>query len=145
MKIREIAIKEVHCASPEASLNTIATMMRIHGVGVLPICEDKRLVGIITDRDIVVTCAAMDFGLRECKAKDFMTKNPRTISPDMDLEQAANIMAEEQVRRLPVVEGDKLVGMLSLGDISLALQDNDKLVADTLRQISTPTKGATSH
>jgi CBS domain-containing protein len=143
MKVRDIALKEVHCASPEASLDTIATMMRIHGVGALPICEDKRLVGIITDRDIAISCDRLDYGLKECKAREFMKENPRTASPDMDLEEAANIMAEEQVRRLPVIEDGKLVGMLSLGDISLALRGNDRVVAETLRQISTPTGSKT--
>jgi len=145
MKIREIAVKEVYCANPEATLSEVAAMMRDHSVGAIPVCEGKKLVVIITDRDIVITCAAMGGNATQCKAKEFMSKNYRTVSPDADLEQAAKIMAEEQVRRLPVIEGDKLVGILSLGDISLALKDNDKLVADTLRKISTPTKGARSH
>ena len=139
MKVRDIALKEVYCASPEASLDTIATLMQIHEVGALPVCEDNRLVGIITGRDIAITCAALDYGFKECKAREFMKKDPRTVSPDMDLEEAANIMAEEQIFRLPVVEDGKLVGMLSLGDISLALSGNDHVVAETLRRISTPT------
>lgn len=145
MKIREIAVKEVYCVKPEATLSEVAALMRDHGVGVMPVCEGKKLVGIITDRDIVITCAAMGSTATQCKAKDFMTKNPKTVSPDVDLEQAAKMMAGEQIRRLPVIEGDKLVGILSLGDISLALKSDDKLVADTLRKISTPTKSARSH
>lgn len=142
MKIRDIAVKEVYCVGSGATLSEVAAMMRDHDVGVMPVCEGKRLLGLITDRDIVVTCAAMGNSATQCKARDFMTKSLKTISPDLDLEQAGRIMAENQVRRLPVVEGDQLVGMLSLGDVSLALKDKDKLVADILRRISSPKKGA---
>jgi CBS domain-containing protein len=138
MKIREIAAKEVYCASPEATLREVASLMREHDIGAMPVCEGKKLVGIITDRDIVITCAAMGNSSLDCKAKDFMKKNPKTVSLDTDLEEAAKIMAEEQIRRLPVLGGDRVVGILSLGDLALALRDNDKLVADTLRKISTP-------
>ncbi len=145
MKIRDIALKEVKCASPENSLHEVASMMRDYGVGVMPVCEGKKLVGMITDRDMVITCLAKGNDAKKCKAKDFMTKNPRSISPDTDLEEAARIMADEQVRRLPVTEAGNLVGILSLGDISRALMTNDKLIADTLRKISMPTQSPKSH
>jgi CBS domain-containing protein len=140
MKVKEVALKEVYCAEPESTLSEVAAMMRDRDVGVMPVCEGKKLLGLITDRDIVVTCAARGNMATQCKAKDFMSKNLKTASPDLDLEQAAKIMAENQVRRLPVVERDQIIGMLSLGDVSLALKNKDKLIADTLRRISTPTK-----
>lgn len=140
MKVKEVALKEVYCARPESTLSEVAAMMRDHDVGVMPVCEDKKLLGLITDRDIVVTCAAMGSSATQCKAKDFMSRNLKTASPDSDMEQAAELMAGNQVRRLPVVEGDQIVGMLSLGDVSLALRNSDKLIADTLRRISMPTK-----
>ncbi len=145
MKISDIAIKEVKCISPNATLHDVATAMRDYGVGVIPVCEGDKLIGLITDRDIVITCLAMGNDGNTCKASDFMTKNPRSVMPDMDLEEAARIMANEQVRRLPVTEGNNLVGMLSLGDISQALKGNDKLIADTLRKISTPTRSSKTH
>ena len=73
-----------------------------------------------------------------CKAGEFMTSNPVAVTPTTDVEEAARIMAKEQVRRLPVVEDGRLVGMVSLGDISLVLSGEDDLVAETLRRISTP-------
>jgi len=145
MKVKDIAMKQVVCSSPDMSLSEIASMMRDNGVGVIPVCEGIRLVGIITDRDIVITCAARGGNASKCQARDFMTKNPRTVNPETSLEEAAKIMADEQVRRLPVVESEELRGMLSLGDISLALEGNDRLVAETLRKISTPTRGDKSH
>ena len=136
---RKRSLGKVYRASPEMPLREVAGLMREHDVGAMPVCEDNKLVGIITDRDIVITCAAMGNSSLDCKAKDFMNKKPITVPLNTTLEQAAKIMAEEQVRRLPVMEGDRVVGILSLGDIALALQDNDRLVADTLRKISTPT------
>ncbi len=145
MKIKDIALKEVKCASPDNSMQEIASMMRDYGVGAIPICEGDKLVGMITDRDIVITCLATGNDVKACKASDFMTKSPRSVSPDQDVADAADIMAEEQVRRLPVVKGDKLVGIISLGDISRSAGGDFKLLAETLRKISTPTHSSKSH
>jgi CBS domain-containing protein len=131
-------MKEPYCASPTMSLTEIASMMKRHGVGAMPVCNEGRLVGMITDRDIVISCVAAGMDASACQAKEFMTSNPVSISPDMDVEEAARIMSKEQVRRLPVLEEGCLVGMLSLGDVAMALQGNDSLVAETLRKISTP-------
>lgn len=139
MKVKDIAMKETYCASAAMSLTEIAAMMKRHGVGAMPVCADDKLVGMITDRDIVISCVAAGMDVSTCQAKEFMTSNPLTIAPDMDVEEAARTMSREQVRRLPVVEAGCLVGMLSLGDIATALQGNDGLVAETLRKISTPT------
>jgi CBS domain-containing protein len=138
MKVREVAVREVIRARPEATLREVAALMRDSDVGSMPICEGTRLVGMITDRDIVITCAAMGNSSLDCQAQNFMRKNPITVSLDASLEEAAKIMAEKQVRRLPVLGGDRVVGILSLGDLALALAGNDKLVANTLRRISTP-------
>ncbi len=139
MKVKDVGIKDVHCASPSTSLNEIATMMKRHNIGVIPVCKGSKLVGLITDRDMVISCMAADMNPGECKAREFMTADPITVSPETDIEEVARIMGQEQVHRLPVVEDEKLVGMVSLGDISMALSGNDSLVAETLRKISTPT------
>ncbi len=144
MKVRDIAMKDTYCASPAMSLNEIASMMKRHGVGAMPVCDGDKLVGMITDRDIVISCVAAGMDAVACQAKEFMTSNPITVTPESDLEEAARVMAREQVRRLPVVEEGCLVGMLSLGDIAMALPGNDSLVAETLRKISTPTQAVPS-
>jgi len=97
-------------------------------------------VGMITDRDIVVSCVAAGMDATSCKAREFMTSNPIAVTPETDPVEAAKMMAREQVRRLPVVKEGRLVGILSLGDIATALPGNDSLVAETLRRISTPTQ-----
>ncbi len=144
MKVRDIAMKDTYCASPTMSLNEIASMMKRHGVGAMPVCDGDKLVGMITDRDIVISCVAAGMDAVACQAKEFMTSNPITVTPESDLEEVARVMAREQVRRLPVVEEGCLVGMLSLGDIAMVLPGNDSLVAETLRKISTPTQAVPS-
>ncbi len=144
MKVRDIAMKDTYCASPTMSLNEIASMMKRHGVGAMPVCDGDKLVGMITDRDIVISCVAAGMDTVACQAKEFMTSNPITVTPESDLEEAARVMAREQVRHLPVVEEGCLVGMLSLGDIAVALPGNDSLVAETLRKISIPTQAVLS-
>lgn len=144
MKVKDIGIKEVHCANPSTTLSEIASMMKRHNVGVIPICQGKKLMGVLTDRDLVISCMAADMNPRECKARELMTSNPITVTPDTDLEEAARIMGREQIHRLPVVEDGELVGIVSLGDISMALSANDSLVAQTLRKISAPTHAAIS-
>ncbi len=144
MKVKDIGMKEIYCATPTMNLNEIASMMKRHGVGAMPVCDGDKLVGMITDRDIVISCVAAGMDAVACQAKEFMTSNPITVTPESDLEEVARVMAREQVRRLPVVEEGCLVGMLSLGDIAMVLPGNDSLVAETLRKISTPTQAVPS-
>ncbi len=138
MRISDIGIKQVFCATPDNNLYDIAVMMKFHDVGVIPVCEGTKLVGVITDRDIVTCCVAGGNEATKCRAKEIMSFNPVTVNPDTDLEEAARLMGKEQVHRLPVIENGRLVGLVSLGDISIAIMKNDSLVADTLRKISMP-------
>jgi len=110
---------------------------------VVPVCEGKKILGVVTDRDLVISCMAADMDPKECNAREFMTANPVTVTPDTDLEEAARIMGREQLRRLVVVEDGELVGMISLGDIAMAL-DNDSVVAETLRKVSSVTHPVSS-
>ncbi|MBI2853804.1 MAG: CBS domain-containing protein [Chloroflexi bacterium] len=144
MKVKDIATKEVYAVSPSTGLNDAAALMKRHGVGVLPVYDQDCVVGILTDRDIIVGCIAASTDPSTCHASHCMTTNPICIEADADLEQAAQMMAREQVRRLPVMENDKIVGIISLGDIAIALPGNDSLIANTLRAISSPSRVAPS-
>ncbi len=139
MKIKDLGFKEIYSAEPSTPIREIASKMKRHGVGVIPICEGNKVIGVITDRDIVVSCAASGMSLSDCQAREFMTASPVCISPDTDLEEAARTMGREQVHRLCITEGDSLVGMLSLGDLASSLK-NDTLLAETVRKIYSPTK-----
>jgi CBS domain-containing protein len=141
MKVKDISIKEVYYTTPDTNINEAASMMKRHGVGILPVCEGGRLLGMLTDRDIVIGCVAAGMDTKDCQVREFMTSDVVKLNPDMNIEEAAEIMGKEQVRRLPVVEDGCLRGMISLGDISLA-SENDIIVAETLRDISKPAQVA---
>ncbi len=136
MKVRNIRLKEVHCVAPEATLMDVATIMRNFSVGAVPVCEGKQLRGMVTDRSIAAACIANDLSGSTCLAKDYMVTHPKPISPDIEVEEAVRIMARDKVNYLPIIEGGRLVGLISLGDLALAIKDNDKLVAEALREIA---------
>ena len=136
MNVRDIGVKETYCAGPSTSLSEVAAIMKKNDIGIVPVCDGKKLLGVITDRDIVIRCVAADVNPKDCNAREFMTSPAKSVSSFTDIEEAARVMGKEQIRRLPVVEGGNLVGIISLGDIAIALNDEDALVAQTLRKIS---------
>jgi CBS domain-containing protein len=122
-KVRDIMTAEVETAEPDTTLDEIATMMRDGDVGAIPVLEDDEVVGIVTDRDIVVRCIAEGKDPAETTVDDVLSEDLETASPDMDLQEAARIMSGRQIRRLPVVEDNRLVGIVSLGDIAVKHED----------------------
>ncbi|MBI4491771.1 MAG: CBS domain-containing protein [Chloroflexi bacterium] len=140
MKVRDVMSQHVRRAAPSDSVVDVAGKMRRLNVGVVPICEGGKLLGIITDRDLTIECVAAGHDPRVCHARDHMTYHPFAIGPDEDLDEALSLMAHEQVRRLPVTEGDgEVVGMLSLGDCAIKCPD-DQAVAALLRDLSIPVR-----
>ncbi|MFA5527774.1 MAG: CBS domain-containing protein [Peptostreptococcales bacterium] len=134
MKVREIMSKSVIYAKSNTSLENIANMMKERNVGSIPICdENQNIVGIVTDRDIVLR--GVSNGNQNLTAKDVMTKDIVSVRPDMDTREAADLMAKNQIRRLPVVEGNKLEGMLAVGDIAVRSIYHDE-TADAMNAIS---------
>jgi CBS domain-containing protein len=129
--------RQVASLNTDDSVERAAQLMKDYNVGSIPICTNNSIVGIVTDRDIALrTVASGDDGARQ--VKDVMTANPVVGTPDMDVHDAVRIMSEKQIRRLPIVENNNLVGMVSLGDISVEpkLQDNAEIA---LKNISKPT------
>jgi len=133
MNISDMMTKNPRTAAPNDNLQTVAQIMRDEDTGVVPIVDKGKLVGIVTDRDIVIRCLAE--GKFNAKATDAASDDIVTVTPDMSTADAAELMADHQIRRLPVVEGDKLVGILSLGDIAVK-EGKDKRTGDTLEDIS---------
>jgi len=136
MQIRDIMTKDVTALAPSATIAQVAQAMRQLNVGSIPLIEDGRLVGVITDRDIVIRVVADGLDPHLEQADLHMTRDPLTVTPDTAIDQAAALMAREQIRRLPVVENGSLVGYLALGD--LAVLNRDAKVGETLEQISEP-------
>nr|CAA9358479.1 MAG: CBS domain protein [uncultured Nocardioidaceae bacterium] len=109
----------VECASVNDTLTDAARKMRDLDVGALPICgEDNRLKGMLTDRDITVRAVAEGMDPNSVKVSDFADEKPVTIGADDSLDEALRTMTEHDVRRLPVIDGHDLVGMISQADIS---------------------------
>lgn len=133
MNVRDVMTGNPRTASPSDSIQTVAQIMRDEDTGVVPLVDKGRLAGVVTDRDIVVRCVAE--GKFNAKASDAASDDVVTVEPDMSTADAAELMADHQIRRLPVVEGDKLVGILSLGDIAVK-EGKDKRTGDTLEDIS---------
>ena len=136
MKIREVMTGPVIRIHPEESVAVAARLMTRHNVGVLPVrARDGSLCGIVTDRDMILRCVALDRSPQETVVSRVMTARVTSVTPQTSLTQAAGIMAREQVRRLPVVEGRRLVGMVSLGDVSHR-EDYTMEAAEALSEIT---------
>jgi CBS domain-containing protein len=135
MLVRDVMTEDPTCCSPYTKLDIVAKMMLNHDCGAIPVWDGDRVVGIITDRDIVCRVVAKGMTPIAISARDAMSKPPYTIGPDEKIETALAVMGSHQVRRLPVV-GEKgvVIGVVSLSDIAVHLPDSD--VADLLRHVS---------
>jgi CBS domain-containing protein len=122
---REIMTPGVECANAGESLADAARKMRDLDVGALPICgEDQRLKGMVTDRDIVVRCVAEGGDPASVKVEELAEGKPVTIGADDSIEEALATMSKYGVRRLPVIDGHDLVGMVSQADIARNLPED---------------------
>jgi CBS-domain-containing membrane protein len=109
--------------------------MKQFDVGVIPVADGESLLGLVTDRDLVIRVVAERRDPTEVQLSAILTKSPVTVSPDTRLSEARNLMAENRIRRLPVTKADKLVGILSLGDVALA-DASERAVGQALEDIS---------
>ena len=143
MKVRELMTKQPTTVEPGAMVGEVATLMKQEDCGSIPVVEGGRLVGIVTDRDIVVRGVASGKDPKNQRVSEVMSSNPVSISPDEDITAAEKLMGDRQIRRLPVVEGGKLVGIIVTAQIARA--GNGRTVGETLKEISEPTSGRGSH
>ena len=128
MQISEVMTRAVQTTSPDVSVQEAARIMAEIDAGILPVGEDDRLVGMITDRDLAVRALAQGKG-PDCKVRDVMTPEVKYCFEDEDVAHVARNMAEQKLQRLPVMDRDKhLVGIVSLGDIAI---QGDSNVVDT--------------
>ena len=138
MKVKEVMTPGVECTRPESTLQQAAERMKALDVGPLPVCENDRLVGMLTDRDITIRATAEGWNPKAAPVRDAMTREVITCFEDQDVREAARLMKEKQIRRLPVLNRAKrLVGIVSLGDLAVETAD-DRLAGETLHQISMP-------
>lgn len=123
MKINEIMTNTVNRVAPDTEINAAAQMMREDDIGALPVEQDDKLVGMVTDRDIVTRILGNGKDAAQARVGDAMTEQTLYCFDDDDVQSVAQNMSENQVRRMPVVNHDKrLVGIVSLGDIACHAQ-----------------------
>ncbi len=119
MKVSEIMSNHVITANQREPVAAAARLMKRHNLGVLPVCDDSgALRGLVTDRDIVLRCVALDLDPADTMLREIMTRGIRTCRPADGADAAAGTMRREQIRRLPVVDGGRVVGMVSLADLA---------------------------
>lgn len=139
MKVGEIMTTDVETCSLLDNVFEAAVKMRDYDVGSIPIVDEGRLVGIITDRDIVVRGIAEKLP-PSTEVKQLMTTDIKTVSTDQSVQEVSRLMADYQIRRIPVVEGERLIGIVSLGDLAVDQQTDDKAKA-ALSEISEKATG----
>lgn len=142
MKVKELMTQPVIQIAPGESVSVAARTLTHYNIGVLPVCSAGGvLCGVVTDRDLVIRCMASGKDPGKTTVREVMTGNVSCAAPDMDVGAAAHLMGRQQVRRLPVVEGGRLCGMLSLGDLAKreeTVPDAADVLADVTDNISRP-------
>jgi CBS domain-containing protein len=138
MNIRDVMTPNPRTVTPDDSIQNAARIMRDEDTGAVPVVENGRPVGMVTDRDIVVRSVA-DGGQVNRSVREIVTTGVVCVTPDMSTLEANALMSEHQVRRLPVVENDQLVGIVSLGDLAVK-EGKDRRTGDTLQDISAGVK-----
>jgi CBS domain-containing protein len=141
VKVFEAMTPDVVTVAPDASLTSAARLMRESDIGPLPVCEQRRIVGMLTDRDITVRAIAEGRDPNTTRVDEVMTPEVICCMEADDIERAAQLMQSSQLRRLLVVDGEgRLAGIVSLGDLALQTGD-DALSGQTLERVSEPPAG----
>lgn len=141
MKARDVMTPNPQCVTREDTLAHAARIMRTADTGFVPVVDDRtsmRLTGVITDRDIAVRHVADDHP-NECNVGDHMSSGVRTVRPDDDVDDVMKVMKAEQIRRVPVVDNDRIVGVIAQADLATH-HVGDRKVGDTVEKISEPTR-----
>ena len=136
MKIRDVMSKDVQVARPNDTIQEVAARMAAGDFGFIPVADGDRLIGALTDRDIVVRAVASGAG-PEARVLDVLSRDALVVRADDDLKVALDLMSSRQIRRLPVVDKDgRLVGVVSLGDLSTRVKE--RYAGEALEEISRP-------
>jgi len=143
MKVKELMTQDPATLGPNATIGEAATLMKQEDCGSIPIVDDGRLVGIVTDRDIVVRAIAAGKEPKRTRISEIMSADPITVRPDDSVDEAEQAMRERQVRRLPVVEDGRLVGIIVTAQ--LARNESERETGETIKDISEPASGRGSH
>lgn len=136
MKVKDCMCDEVCCVTPEKTIKDCATLMCNKHIGCVPVCDNSQnVVGLVTDRDIILRAIACNKDVETTPVSEIMTCEVCCCTPDEELKQAEDLMCQNQVKRLPVIENNKIVGIITLGDLSANKQVSDSEVTNTLNHI----------
>ncbi len=136
--VQQIMTDSVISVSPNQTIEEAARLMNENNIGAIPVVENNQVVGMVTDRDITIRSTA-DGGNEKQPVSQVMTNEIISVTPETQVEEAASLMAENQIRRLPVIENNQIVGMVSLGDIATEEQF-DSEAEEALTNISKPSR-----
>ena len=134
--VREMMTGDPESVDRDATVQEAIRTMRELNVGAVPVVGDGRVAGIVTDRDVTVRVIAETRRPADVRVREIASTDVVTVTPATEMDEASALMARHQVRRLPVVEDGRLVGMLSLGDLSV--EGSTREAGEALREISTP-------
>jgi CBS domain-containing protein len=137
MNVGDMMSTDLVTCSPNESLAQVARKLQQEDIGSCPVVDQDKLVGIVTDRDIAVRAVAKGLDPNDTKVSDIMSTDLIFGNQTMTLEDAARMMGDNQVRRLPIVEEARLVGIVALADLAIDLEE-DELLAETVERISEP-------
>jgi CBS domain-containing protein len=133
--VRHAMTEAPRSAPPDATVVDVAQLMRDLDVGVVPVADGDRLLGLVTDRDLVVRVIAEGRDPDQVRVMDIATPSPVTVTPDAQMSEARDLMGQHQIRRLPVMKGEALVGILSLGDVAV-IDPSKRAVGESLAEVS---------
>lgn len=142
LRCEDVMTRNPRCCEPKDTVLDAIRLMKENNVGSVPVCEqDNRLVGVLTDRDVAMGLSA-DKKPSECRVSDFMSEEPITCRPEDDAFDAAQLMEDRQIRRIPVVDNDNVLqGIISTADIARQSGTHDRLFAqlpDIMESVSAP-------
>lgn len=141
MQVKDIMTKNIVIADTNDTIMDVAKLMAHHNIGCIPVTENgEKVLGVITDRDIVIEMANHSYDPFNTLATEVMSDNVYFVRPDVDVKFAFDLMKKQQVRRLPVLENGKILGMISLGDLAVSVTNNKEEISEALTEISLPNR-----
>ena len=136
MEVKDCMCNHVNYVKPNTSVQDCAKMMCECHIGCTPVCDDSnRLVGIVTDRDILLRAVACDKDTCKTQVSEIMTTQPCSCTPNSEITEAERLMSEKQIRRIPVTQNNKVIGILTLGDLAANQSVDQKELCDTIECI----------
>lgn len=136
MKVKDCMCHNVACVTPESTVKDCAKIMCNNHVGCIPVCDNtENVVGLVTDRDLILRTIACDKDANNVPVSEIMTCKVCCCTPETDINQAEELMSTNQIRRLPVIENNKIVGIITLGDLTKNQNVSTQGVCNTLENI----------